>query len=59
MLTPIEWLFDCLFLKVSSKFIVDFIIFSTADNCFVLLVLISTVRKTEKFFEKLTNRRCL
>jgi len=46
MLTHIEWPFDCLFLKVSSQFIVVLIIFSTADNCFGLLVLISTVRET-------------
>ena len=36
-----------LYLKVSSQFTVVFIIFSTADNCFGLLVLISTVRKTK------------
>ena len=35
----------CVFLKVSSQFFVVFIIFSTADNCFGLLVLISTLRE--------------
>ena len=34
-------------LKVSSQFLVVFIVFSTADNCFGLLVLISTVRGTK------------
>ena len=51
MLTHFAWPFHCLFLKVSSQFIVVLIIFSTADNCFGLLVHISTERKTILFFK--------
>ena len=47
MSTHIEWPFDCLSPKVSSQFIVVYIIFSTADYSFGLLVLISAVRETE------------
>ena len=47
MATLNESPFHCLFFKLSSSFIVVFIIFSTADNCFRLLVLISTVRETK------------
>ena len=45
LLTHIERPFDCLMLEVSSQFIVVFIIFSTADNCFGLKKL-----KTKKLY---------
>ena len=59
MLIHIERPFDSLFLSVSSQFIVVSIFFSTADNCFGLLILISTVCGTKKSLKKLKNRRCL
>ena len=40
-----------LFLKVSIQFTVVFIIFSTADNCFEFLVLISTERETKNYLK--------
>ena len=47
---------DHFFLKVSSRFIVVFIIFSTADYSFRLLI-ISTVRENKKLFEKLVENK--
>ena len=65
--------FDCLFLNISSQFIVIFIFFTTANYTFgsgphrcsaqtipSVLVHIDAVRKNKnKIFEKLTNRHCL
>ena len=56
MLTLIELPFDYSFLIVSSQFIVVFT-FSTADNCFGLLVLISTVRSTKNSLKKKKKKK--
>ena len=54
MLTHMELPFDYLFLIVSSQFIVVFTL-STADNCFGLVVLISTVRWSKNSLKMFRN----
>ena len=58
MLTHIEWTFDCLFLKVSSQYIMVFIIFSTADN-WLIVMNASLPGKTEGAFPLHPSQRLI